>query len=383
MGTLKKVSVSSVYVHAPFCSRRCFYCDFAVEVSSSNDLTAWTGALSGELKAVEQEGLFSISEALKTLYVGGGTPSLLGPQAMTGLAKVIGFSRLQDPELEWTAEANPETITHDLLENWYDAGVNRMSLGLQSFDPQVLSWMGRVHGPEGSVKAVNTIKEVGICNFSVDLMFGLPSQLKRCWSTDLFKVLDLEPPHISLYGLSIEPGTPLGRAVREGSESPIDQEQYRDEYLTAVEHLRGAGYKHYEVSSFSHPGFESRHNSSYWDGSPYLGLGNSAHSYTGSYRRWNVRDWSAYNILASANGTTWEKGEHLDPGSRSLERVWLGLRRALGLPLEDLNDLQQVIVESWMQKGLSVLKDGRVSLTAEGWMLLDQLILELDGASVG
>ena len=308
MGTLNKVPVSSVYVHAPFCSRRCFYCDFAVEVNSSDNLSAWTRALSGELTAVEREGVFTMSEALETLYVGGGTPSLLGSQAMKGLAEVIGYSRLEDPELEWTAEANPETVTHDLVESWYNVGVNRMSLGVQSFDTQVLTWMGRLHGPAGAVQAVNTIKEVGICNLNVDLIFGLPSRLKRCWRTDLFEVLELDIPHISLYGLSIEPDTPLGRSVRDGSEFPVDEGQYRDEYLTAVELLRDAGYQHYEVSSFSYPGFESRHNSAYWDGRPYLGLGNSAHSYSGFYRRWNVRDWGAYNALATGTGITWEKG---------------------------------------------------------------------------
>ena len=189
MGTLNKVPVSSVYVHAPFCSRRCFYCDFAVEVNSSDNLSAWTRALSGELTAVEREGVFTMSEALETLYVGGGTPSLLGSQAMKGLAEVIGYSRLEDPELEWTAEANPETVTHDLVESWYNVGVNRISLGVQSFDTQVLTWMGRLHGPAGAVQAVNAIKEVGICNLNVDLIFGLPSRLKRCWRTDLFNCL--------------------------------------------------------------------------------------------------------------------------------------------------------------------------------------------------
>ena len=383
MGTLNKVTVSSIYVHAPFCSRRCFYCDFAVEVNSSDNLSAWTRALSGELTAVEQEGVFSMSEALKTLYVGGGTPSLLGPQAMKGLAEVIGYSRLEDPELEWTAEANPETVTHDLVESWYNTGVNRMSLGVQSFDTKALTWMGRLHEADGAVQAVNAIKEVGICNLSVDLIFGLPSRLNRCWRTDLFKVLELDVPHISLYGLSIEPDTPLGRSVRDGSEFPVDEGQYRDEYLTAVELLRAAGYQHYEVSSFSHPGFESRHNSAYWGGSPYLGLGNSAHSYSESYRRWNVRDWGAYNVLATGTGITWGEGEHLDIAARSLERLWLGLRTALGLRLKDLDDPQRVIVESWVQEGWSVLEDGRVRLTAEGWLLLDRLTLELDGASVG
>ena len=324
-----------------------------------------------------------MSEALETLYVGGGTPSLLGSQAMKGLAEVIGYSRLEDPELEWTAEANPETVTHDLVESWYNVGVNRMSLGVQSFDTQVLTWMGRLHGPAGAVQAVNTIKEVGICNLNVDLIFGLPSRLKRCWRTDLFEVLELDIPHISLYGLSIEPDTPLGRSVRDGSEFPVDEGQYRDEYLTAVELLRDAGYQHYEVSCFSHPGFESRHNSAYWDGRPYLGLGNSAHSYSGFYRRWNVRDWGAYNALATGTGITWEKGEHLDAASRSLEQLWLGLRTGLGLRLEDLADPQGVIVQSWVQEGWSVLENGRVRLTAEGWLLLDRLTLELDGAPVG
>ena len=383
MDTLSKVSVSSVYVHAPFCSRRCFYCDFAVEVNSSGDLGAWTEALSGELRAVEREGVFVISEALKTLYVGGGTPSLLGSEAMKSLAEVIGRNRLEDPELEWTAEANPESVTHDLVEGWRKAGVNRMSLGVQSFDAQVLTWMGRLHGPDGAVRAVKAIKEAGVHNLSVDLIFGLPSRLNRCWRTDLYKVLELDVPHINLYGLSIESDTPLGRSVRDGSEVPVNEGQYRDEYLAAVELLGNAGYQHYEVSSFSQPGFSSRHNSVYWDGRPYLGLGNAAHSYSDSYRRWNVRDWLSYSALATETGVTWEKGEHLDVASRSLERLWLGLRTGFGLPIRDLDDPQRLIIESWAREGWSVLEDERVRLTAEGWLVLDRLTLELDNARAG
>ncbi|NNL31057.1 MAG: coproporphyrinogen III oxidase family protein, partial [Gemmatimonadetes bacterium] len=246
--------MSSVYVHAPFCARRCTYCDFAVSVRTTGDADEWLSALEAEWRIVEQEGLFSVADTLDTLYVGGGTPSLLGPRAMSGLAEIVGRERLGANHLEWTAEANPESFTPDVAEGWAIAGVNRLSLGAQSFHPGTLRWMGRLHGPGGPERALDDARRVGIDNVSVDLIFGLPPDVGRSWAGDLARVLDLDVPHVSLYGLTVESGTALGRAVREGRELPVDEEQYRDEFLLAAETLTAAGYLHYEVSNFARPG---------------------------------------------------------------------------------------------------------------------------------
>ena len=372
--------VASLYVHAPFCVRRCSYCDFAVQVRRTGDPEEWLKALAGELRAVEAEGLLELAPVLRTLYVGGGTPSLLGPDAMAGLAAVVGRHRLRDPLLEWTAEANPESLGAEVLDGWRRAGVNRLSLGVQTFHEPALRWMGRLHGPAGAAAAVSVIRRGGIENFSVDLMFGLPGHLGRTWSEDLRRTLDLEPPHVSLYGLSVEPATPLGRAVAEGREPGVDEDAYSEEFLEAAETLVSAGYLHYEVSNFARPGLASVHNSSYWTGEPYLGLGNGAHSYAPPVRRWNIRDWAAYSGKAVSGALPEEGRESLDAQATRLERVWLGLRTSEGLPLGGFPPGCAAVVARWADRGWAAVAGSRVTLTRHGWLLLDRLAVEFDEA---
>ncbi|GMV05411.1 MAG: coproporphyrinogen III oxidase [Gemmatimonadota bacterium] len=373
-------AVSSVYVHAPFCARRCLYCDFAVQVRRRGDAASWLAALAGELRGVEAEGLFTLGDELRTLYVGGGTPSLLGAEAMAGLADVLGRERLLAPGLEWTAEANPESLTGEVARAWRAAGVNRLSLGAQTFHEPALRWMGRLHGPAGAVEAVAAARDAGIANVSVDLIFGLPAHLGRSWTEDLEKVLALDVPHVSLYGLSVESATPLGRAVREGREAPVDEDRYGEEFLEAARALTGAGYHHYEVSNFARPGYESRHNRVYWEGAPYLGLGNGAHSYSPPVRRWNLRDWEDYSRMASSGAVPDEGREELDAAAQRLERIWLGLRTSDGLPLDGLPAQARSTVASWAARGWAEAPGDDAVLTAEGWLLLDRLAVELDEA---
>lgn len=368
----------SVYVHAPFCARRCVYCDFAVEVRKRPDPNEWLAALAAELAGIEAPGAPGMASTLLTLYVGGGTPSLLGPDCMEGLAGVLGSGRLADPELEWTAEANPESFAPDLAEGWLRAGVNRLSLGAQSFDEGALAWMGRLHGPSGIGAAVRSARSAGFDNLSLDLIFGLPGALGRSWHRDLELTLELEPAHISLYGLTVEAATPLGRAVREGRESPVDEERYREEYLIAAERLTAAGYLHYEVSNFALTGRASRHNTAYWSGDPYLGLGNGAHSYAHPVRRWNHREWETYRG-AVQDGVSPEAGcEALDDEARRLEEVWLALRTSAGFDATRLPSTAVALVRGWTEEGLALASDDRIQLTADGWLVLDRLAVELD-----
>lgn len=370
--------VSSVYVHAPFCVRRCFYCDFAVQVRREGGADEWLRALDAELAFVRSEGVFELARDLDSLYVGGGTPSLLGAPAMKGLGAVIGAGRLRSPGLEWTAEANPESLTPEVAKGWRAAGVNRLSLGVQSFHEGALRWMGRMHGPEGAVQATRTAREAGYDNLSVDLIFGLPPRLGRSWREDLEQALELDVPHLSLYGLSVEPATPLGRAVAEGREAPVDEDAYSEEFLLAAELLVDAGYTHYEVSNFARPGAASRHNAVYWAGAPYLGLGNGAHSYAHPLRRWNQREWSAYRDAAVAGVSPEEGREVLDGAALRLERLWLALRTDRGLPMTGWRGGARSLVEAWEMRGLAVVADEVVRLTAPGWLVLDRLAVELD-----
>lgn len=370
--------VRSVYVHAPFCARRCFYCDFAVHVSKEGDAAGWVEALEGELAALEEEGLFVLGEELDTLYVGGGTPSLLGVGAMTALAELIGRSRLGGASLEWTAEANPESFTPEVAEGWRSAGVGRVSLGVQSFDGDALRWMGRLHGPEGAARAVRLAREVGFAEISVDLIFGLPERLDRSWRDDVARVLDLGVTHVSVYGLTVEEGTPLGRAVGGGRERVAPHEAYEEAYLEASRILSGAGFVHYEVSNFARPGSGSRHNRVYWSGAPYLGLGNSAHSYLHPIRRWNLPAWSAYRKRSREGRLPVADGEVLDDRAYRLERIWLGLRTRRGLDRSGWTEEARSLVGGWIERGAAESDGQVVRLTPRGWLTMDRLALDLD-----
>lgn len=400
-GEARPVVVRSVYVHAPFCARRCFYCDFAVTVNRHGGWEAWAGALRQEVALWEEAGAALqgtadpealpvsmgppeppavLASRLETVFVGGGTPSLLGPGAMAGLTEVLGPDRLDHPELEWTAEANPESLTPELASAWRAAGLNRLSLGVQSFQAPALRWMGRLHGVDGARNAVRVAREEGIHNLSVDLIFGLPAALERDWRADLETALSLNVPHISLYGLTSEAGTPLARQVAEGRVHMADDRRYEEEYLSAHELLTAEGYGHYEVSNFARPGFESRHNRACWDGLPYLGLGNSAHSYLPPIRRWNRRDWADYLRMLGANEAPVAERERLGPAELELERIWLGLRTDRGLELATLGpEDRNRIRTAWLPRGLARVRDGIVRLTARGWLLLDDLAVQLKG----
>lgn len=374
------VEVGAVYVHAPFCARRCTYCDFAVTVRREGDLPAWGHALAAELDQVDRDGEFALAPELDSLYVGGGTPSLLGAGAMHVLAGVLGRERLQAAELEWTAEANPESFSSDLARAWTEAGVNRLSLGAQTFHEGALRWMGRLHGPDGPARAVKAARDVGLVNVSVDLIFGLPKHVGRSWSDDLHRVLELDVPHVSLYGLTVEADTALGRAVAEGREAAVDVDQYEEEYLLAAGVLVGAGYDHYEVSSFARPGAEARHNAVYWQGGAYLGLGNGAHSYAHPVRRWNVRDWETYHRRLLAGESVEGERESIDDEAAELERVWLGLRTTKGLTVDGGRSAAWALADRWSVDGLASRQGDTIRLTPQGWLLLDGLAVELDQA---
>jgi oxygen-independent coproporphyrinogen-3 oxidase len=373
----KGTLVHSVYVHAPFCARRCVYCDFAVTVDANPDPAPWLRALRLERTTLRESGIKL--GPLRTLYVGGGTPSLLGSDGMKGLRRL--FDDVLTPgELEWTAEANPESFDRELAAGWHDAGVNRISLGAQTFDGGTLRWMGRLHGPDTPGQAARAAREAGISNVSVDLMFALPEGLRRSWTDDLDRAVDLDVPHLSLYGLSVEPGTRLGRSVAEGTERPADESRYREEYLEAVERFVKAGFEHYEVSSFARPGYRSRHNSAYWNGTAYVGLGNGAHSYVPPVRRWNLRDWGAYRSALERRESPLQDQEHVEGEAARLERLWLQLRTCEGIDRPDLGSPAESTVAGWLASGLAEPGGRGIRLTADGWLLLDQLSVDLDRA---
>lgn len=372
----------SLYVHVPFCVRRCAYCDFAVQATQTAPTAAWLEAVETELRLLSEERGWDTPLELDTVYVGGGTPSMLGTGAMAEFAERLSRYATWDPAtVEWTCEANPESFTPELARDWRAAGVNRLSLGTQTFHEPSLRWMGRLHGPDGARRAMDAARGAGFDNVSVDLIFGLPERLGREWGADLFGVLALEPEHVSLYGLTAEAGAPLGRWVSEGRERLADEDRYADEFLLAHERLSAAGFRHYEVSNFGRPGLHSRHNFVYWTGAPYAALGPGAHGFHPPQRRWNVRSWDEYRETLAAGRLPVGGEERVDEEEAALERVWLALRTDLGLPLHETTEAQRRMGESWTGRGWAVVSDGALRLSAEGWLLLDRLAVELASAA--
>ena len=374
------MSARYLYIHVPFCLRRCSYCDFAVHATPTAPVDEWLDCIDRELELVRAEQGWGRLD-LATIYLGGGTPSLLGPGAVPRLVDLLGRHAAWPDDVEFTAEANPETFTPALAADWKAAGVNRISLGAQTFDPKVLRWMGRMHGPDGPARAIAAARNASIDNVSIDLIFGVPARFNRDWTGDLERVVALDPAHVSLYGLTAEAATPLGRWVKEGREILSDEDSYAEEYRTAVRMLTQAGFEHYEVSSFARPGRQSRHNGAYWTGEAYIGLGPGAHSFFPPRRVWNLRSWDAYRSALAGRMLPRDDEETVDAAAQRLEQIWLSLRTKGGLDLNGWSGRAAQLGEQWQARGWAAVDGGRLRLTPEGWLLLDRLAVELEGVA--
>lgn len=360
-----------VYVHVPFCARRCSYCDFAIAVRREVPSRRFVEVVGREWERWQEHPVWTRAGALQTVYFGGGTPSRLEPGAVAELLALMRAGRPMDPGAEVTLEANPDDVTPERAAAWRAGGVNRVSLGVQSFDPAVLRWMHRTHTAEQVAPAVRALREAAIDDISLDLIFGLPAALDRDWEADLAGAFDLEPTHLSLYGLTLEPHTPLARWAARGELTPVDEERYAAEFLAAHRALVCRGFEHYEVSNAARPGRRARHNSAYWRRAPYIGLGPSAHSGFGRTRRWNLREWTAYERASGAGESVIGGSEELTDEAVALEEIYLGLRTAEGVPAERL---ATALVDGWRRAGWAqTTPRGRIRLTAEGWLRLDAL----------
>src|SRR5437867_6764347 len=372
-----------LYLHVPFCARRCSYCDFSIAVRKRVPAGEYVAAIEGELSTLVQRGDVASGDVFDTIYLGGGTPSLLPPDAISQLLDAIR-DKLRIPhsefrtDLEVTLEANPEDVTPDNAVAWRRAGVNRVSLGAQSFDDGVLRWMHRSHDAARIGDAVGMLRRAGIANVSLDLIFALPAELGRDWGRDLDHALALEPSHLSLYGLTVEQRTPLARWISRGAATAPDDERYAAEYLQAHLRLTTYGYRFYEVSNAARDGWRSRHNAAYWSGRPYLGCGPAAHSFDGRVRRWNLAAWEAYRRAVAAGRSPVESEEALSDEQRELERVYLSLRTAEGLHLTAPYRLLPSL-PVWVDRGWVEVRGERLVCTPEGWLRLDALVGDLTG----
>jgi oxygen-independent coproporphyrinogen-3 oxidase len=363
------MSAAHLYVHVPFCARRCTYCDFSIAVRRPVPVAEYLGAVRAELARHAR------LEPPGTVYLGGGTPSLLGGEGLRALADLLPPL---DRVVEFTLEANPDDVSPESARAWKDAGVSRVSLGVQSFDDRVLAWMHRTHSAAAVAPAVANLREAGLTNLSLDLIFALPEFLGRDLSRDLDLALALEPSHISLYGLAVEPGTPLARQVARAEVTPRPDSEYEEEYLLAYGRLTMSGYRFYEVSNAALPGKEAVHNRCYWRLEPYLGVGPSAHSYDGATRWWNEPAYARWVERLERGLSPVAGREVLSTSQRRLEETYLALRTSEGMPVPSRQAGDPAPpFSSWVSSGWAVLEGGRIRLTPQGWLRLDVLVTSL------
>lgn len=367
--------VRHLYIHVPFCARRCSYCDFSIAVRSSTPVDEYLAALRAELDSVARQ---IDGRTFETVYFGGGTPSRLGAAGIRDVLAAVREHSAIARDAEITLEANPDDVSDTSAAAFPAAGINRVSLGAQSFDDAALKWMHRAHDSTQIGMAVQSLRRGGIDNISLDLIFSLPPQIGRSWEYDLARAIDLEPTHLSLYGLTVEPKTPIYRWASRGVIVQGTEETYEREFLAAHDMMTAAGFDHYEVSNFARPGMSSRHNSAYWTGEPYVGVGPSAHSFDGHTRRWNVPAYSAWIRRLSSGGSPVEGAESLTVENRGFEEVYLGLRTRHGLAISP-SEMNRI--RSWESAGWAVIDDPlenpRVRLTPLGWLRLDSLAADL------
>lgn len=320
--------MAGLYIHIPFCHSKCSYCDFYSGLRADGVADRYVGALLAELSLRSGE----IMEPYRTIYFGGGTPSVLSADVMSrllaGVSERVDVSNAE----EITVEVNPEDVTAELLSRYRDIGINRISMGVQAFDDRLLAAINRRHSAARAIEAIDMLHHGG-WNYSIDLIYGLPGQSLEQWHSEIGRLLSLRSPHFSAYLLSYEPGTRLYAMLSQGKVSEADEITAENMYAALTQQAAAAGYAHYEISNFSLPGCHSRHNSSYWDMTPYLGLGASAHSFDGSCRRFNSPDIKRY-MAAMEAGQPFAQTDDEDIAARLNDMLLTGLRTARGLSLD-------------------------------------------------
>lgn len=365
--------MSGLYIHIPFCGNKCAYCDFYSLPKHEKDFGRYLDALSEELAVRRQE----VPSPFSTIYIGGGTPSILG---VHGLDKLFEMLRNEHPA-EFTIEVNPEHIDTEFARFLANSPVNRVSMGVQSFVDTELQAISRRHTARGAADAVQRLRDAGIANISIDLIFGLPGQTAESWEYTLSAASALRPEHISAYSLMYEPGTRLTAMLKAGKLKEPPQELSDEMYHILTSHLKEQGYVHYEISNYALPGYKSRHNSSYWDLTPYLGIGASAHSFDGNVRRYNPPDLRKYMNNPTYSSVT----EPADESSRINEYLLVRLRTAEGLSISDFGNRfgddaaheMLACARGDLSRGTLHRDEDTLRIPEEHWLIADSVIVDL------
>jgi len=374
-------TLPGLYVHVPFCQKKCAYCDF-FSITDLSMVPAWLSALEQEARRYQNS-----FDRFDTLYLGGGTPSLLDAgqlaQVLETLRRHFSFS----PDTEVTLEANPDDLTPEKITLYKDLGVNRLSLGVQSFNDRELAFLGRRHNARQTVQALKAARAAGFANLTLDLIYGLPGQSLDDWTKTLDQALSFHPEHLSCYQLTYETGTPLGRRKALGKVAPATEEEERELFLLTSRYLEERGYRHYEISNFARQGEAgsepcySRHNRKYWRHVPYLGLGPGAHSFLDGVRWWNASSVKQYCQDLEQGRSPVADREVLSREQLRLEALYLGLRTRDGVSLDALRQTPgwERIFEELQETGLIKVNQDRAAPTRQGFLLADRLALEFEG----
>lgn len=373
-------NMAGIYIHVPFCQSRCIYCDF-YSTTRSDWKERYVRALCGELQA--RQGYLR-GEAVKTVYLGGGTPSQLSAEELKQVLDTIEALFGRDDAREITLEANPDDLTEEYVARLRTLPVNRLSMGIQTFHDPTLRLLNRRHTALQAVEAVERCRRAGFRNLSIDLIYGLPGETEAQWQADLHRAVDLGVEHISAYHLTYEEGTQLYRLRQAGRISEVDEESSIRFFHLLMEELASAGYIHYEISNFCKPGFHSRHNSSYWEGIPYLGCGPSAHSFDRESREWNTASLETYLTAQEAGRRVYER-EVLDGPTRYDEYVMTSLRTRRGASAEEVGrcfgeEFRHHFLRMaapHLAGGRLEMREGRICLTREGIFVSDGIICDL------
>lgn len=367
--------MAGIYIHIPFCKQACNYCNFHFSTSLryKNELIA---AL---LKEMELRQEYLLTETIETIYIGGGTPSLSGREEMESILKKINSLGSVSPNAEITLEANPDDINKEKLKDWKETGINRLSIGVQSFFEEDLRWMNRAHTAQLAINNLQLAFQY-FDNITIDLIYGTPGLTNEKWKQNVDKAIAFKIPHLSCYALTVEPKTPLDKMIRQHKSPDINPDRQSEQFLLLMHWLAEAGYEHYEISNFARPGFRSRHNSSYWQGKKYFGFGPSAHSFDRNTRWWNVANNNQY-IESINNGIIPFEKEELTAVQKVNEYIMISLRTMEGLDLTKVSEAMkgelQARSKKYIEKGLMKMENNYLKLTKEGKLLADGIASDL------
>jgi oxygen-independent coproporphyrinogen-3 oxidase len=372
--------VSGLYLHIPFCKQACHYCDFHFSVSLKNK----EAVLNSMLKEIEVQSNFFEGEKLDTIYYGGGSPSILSEAELVEIQNKIYDTFPINDGAEISLEANPDDLSTEKLDSLKNAGINRLSIGIQSFRDEDLKLMNRVHNSDEAKRCISDARKAGFENFNIDLIYGIPGLSINDWKENLQIFFDYDLPHLSAYSLTIEDKTAFGNWVQKGKLKVSDDEEVIEQFKELMEQANRHGYDHYEISNFSKPAFESKHNTSYWKGDSYLGIGPSAHSYNGNKRRWNIRNNPKY-VAAIESGNGLFEEEVLSETDKFNEYLLTRLRTSWGVDLNFVkSEFGTTVMETlendssaFINRSLLTREKDHIYLTENGKLVADKITADL------